>query len=172
MTVLSPIRNLPVVISLTGTEEVPLDQGGTTKRATVQQISQAFIVPFPAAIEAVIDGSNSLIQTGLKGYLVVPFPVTITGAFMFANTAGTITVDIWKCTTAQFDPDGGVPSAANTITGGTGLALTGSALYQNTSLAGWTTSLTTGDVLAYNVSPGVAGITRVTVSLSLTRVLT
>lgn len=172
MTVLSPIRNLPLAINVTGAEEFPGDQGGTTKRFTMQQIAQAYILPFPAAIEAVIDGGNSLIQTGVKGYLSVPFGATISSVVMYADAAGTISVDIWKCTTAEFDAGVTHPVAADTITGGVPPALAGSALYENSALAGWTTSLDTGDVLAYSVGPGVVGITRITVVINLTRVLT
>jgi hypothetical protein len=35
----TPILNLPVATSLTGTEAVPIVQGGTTKRTTVQAVS-------------------------------------------------------------------------------------------------------------------------------------
>ena len=172
MTVLSPIRNLPPVISLTGAEILPLDQGGTTKYATVQQVSQAYIVPFPAEIAWVIDGSNSLIQTGTYGYIQVPFPCTITSAVLLADAAGTISVDIWKCTQSQFDAGVTHPVAGDTITGGVPLALAGTAILVNSALSGWTTSLDTGDVLAYRVGAGVLGITRVTIDLFTSRVLT
>lgn len=172
MTVLSPIRNLPPAISLTGAEEIPLDQAGTTKRATVQQVSQAFIVPFPAEIAWVIDGSNSVIQTDVYGYIQVPFPCTITSAQLLADAAGTISIDIWKCTVDDFDAGVTHPVAADTITGGVPLTLSGTSKVTNSALAGWTTSLAAGDVLAYSVGAGVAGITRITTSLFTSRVLT
>lgn len=124
---------------------------------------------FPeAAIEFVADGGGLGLTTGLKGFLEVPFACTVTAARMFADTAGSIVVDVWKCTYAQFD--GGVthPVIGDTITSATPPTITASTKSQDTTLTGWTTTLTAGDVLGFNIT-SVSSITRATLSLDLTR---
>jgi hypothetical protein len=54
-----PISSLPVAISLAGSEELPIVQGGTTKRTTVGAIST-----FPASSASFV---TALDETGLAG---------------------------------------------------------------------------------------------------------
>src|SRR4030095_7753595 len=58
------------------------------------------------AIGLVIDGGGAVITTGIKGFLRVPFAGTITGVTLLstdaAATAGSLVVDIWKDTYANF----------------------------------------------------------------------
>ena len=43
-----------------------------------------------------IDGSGSVITTGIKGYLIIPYGYTITGWSIIGDTTGSIVFDIWK----------------------------------------------------------------------------
>ncbi|MBL0320318.1 MAG: hypothetical protein IPP74_13660 [Alphaproteobacteria bacterium] len=55
-----------------------------------------------AAIEFIIDGSGTEIADGIKGDLEIPFACTLDRVTAIANESGSITVDIWKDTYANF----------------------------------------------------------------------
>lgn len=165
------ITNLPVAIGLDGTEQVPLVQAGTTKRAASALIAQLGLASaLPGAIEFVIDGGGGVIQAQTWGYITVPFNATLTAAVMVADTTGSIEVDVWKCTYTDFDPPT-TPSSGDSITGASTPTITNAKKYQNDNLSDWETSLTEGDILAFNVPSAASQITRVTISLYLNRVV-
>ena len=107
----------------------------------------------------IVDGGGSTIATGEKGHLEIPFNCTIQQVTMAADQTGSIVVDIWKDTYANFPPTGG-----DSITNVTPPTITTAVKSQDSTLTNWTTTITTGDILAYNVD-SCTNITRVTVSL-------
>lgn len=166
---------LPVAIGLTGTEIVPILQPGTAdgvdKRTTTGAIGRAGIASaLPGALEWVIDGAGSNIASRIWGTLTVPFAATLTGNSMEADQTGSIAIDIWRCTYAQYNPPL-VPTVADSITGGSPPTITAASKSQDATLAGWTTSLAEGDILAFYVPSPSTSITRVTLTLALTRVV-
>jgi hypothetical protein len=116
-----------------------------------------------AELSFVIDGGAATITTGQKGHLRVPFNCTITAARVFADQTGSIVVDIWKDTYANFPP-----TDADSITASAPPTLSSAQRSENTTLTGWTTTINAGDVLAYNVD-SVATVQRVTISLQVTK---
>lgn len=116
-----------------------------------------------SAITFVIDGGGSAITTGEKGHLEVPFICTIEQATMLADQSGSIVVDIWKDTYANFPP-----TNADSITAATPPTITAALKSQDATLTGWTKSLAKGDILAFNVD-SCTTITRVTVSLRVAK---
>lgn len=118
-------------------------------------------------LEFVIDGADAVIETGLKGYLEVPFACTITAATLLADQSGSIVVDIFKSTYAAFDPPT-TPGSGQKITASAPPTISAAKKSQNTTLTGWTTAITAGDILAFNVN-SVTTIQRVTLSLKVTR---
>lgn len=117
------------------------------------------------AIVLLIDGGGSAITTGVKADIPIEFDATITGWTLVADQAGTIQIDLWKDTLANFPP-----TDADSITGAAPPALAGSPAPQqdqDTTLSGWTTSLSRGDVLRVNVDSTSGTITRATLSLRL-----
>lgn len=116
-----------------------------------------------SSIEIVIDGSGSAITTGVKGYLEVPFDCTITASRMLADQSGSIKVDIWKDTYAAYPP-----TNADTITGGNEPEIVAGLKDEDTTLTSWSTSLTDGDILGFNVDSATT-VTRVTLSLTVRR---
>ncbi len=107
----------------------------------------------------VIDGAGAAITTGEKGHLVAPYDGTIVEAEIEADKTGSIVVDIWKDTYANFPP-----TDADSITSATPPTITNATKNQDATLTSWTTAVTKGDILAYNVD-SCATITRVTVTL-------
>lgn len=165
------ISALPVAISIDGTEYTPIVQGSTTKRVTTGLIGRAGITSaIPASIEWTIDGTGAPIGSRIWGTLVVPFDATITGATLSADQTGSVTVDIWKCTYAQYDPPT-TPTVANSICGGAPPAIT-AAKKATAVISAWTTTLTEDDILTFYVPSSATSITRVTLNIQLVRVVT
>lgn len=117
-----------------------------------------------AELAYVIDGGGLELTTGVKGYLQTPFACTIMQASLLADLSGDITVDVWRCTFAQFDAGATFPTSADSITGSSQLTIVSTTHSLNTTLTGWNTSIASGDILAFNLSSNF-NMTRVTVTL-------
>ena len=126
---------------------------------------------FPWSIEFLIDGGGGNITAGVKGYLEVPFGGVITSWQLFGDASGSVTVDIWKCTYAQFDGGATHPVLADSITGSATPSMSSATKNSSSTLTGWTTTLSQGDVLAFSLPSSATGIARLTLALQLTRVL-
>jgi hypothetical protein len=113
-----------------------------------------------------IDGAGEVITTGVKGFLVVPITGTITEATLLSTdasaTAGDIVIDVWKDSYANYPP-----ANADSITASAPPTLSGVNKSQDTTLTGWTTSVTAGDILGFNVD-SAGTVTRVTLTLEIT----
>ena len=113
------------------------------------------------SLNFIIDGGGSAITTGIKGDIVVDFACEIQSVTLLADQAGSIKVDIWKDTYANFPPDNG-----DTITGGAEPEIAAATKDYDATLVGWTTSISSGDILRVNVD-SAATVERVTLSLEL-----
>ncbi|GAI37997.1 unnamed protein product [marine sediment metagenome] len=82
---------------------------------------------------------------------------------MEADQTGSIVVDIWKDTYANFPP-----TDADSITASAPPTISTAQKSQDSTLAGWTTSIAAGDILAFNVD-SCTTITRVTISLKVAK---
>jgi hypothetical protein len=116
-----------------------------------------------AEIVFVIDGGGSAITTGQKGYLPIDFACTITQATLVADQSGSIVIDVWKDTYANFPP-----VDADSITASAPPTLSTAQKSQDSTLTGWTTSIAAGDVLGFNVD-SITTCTRVTITLKVTK---
>jgi hypothetical protein len=119
------------------------------------------------ALGFVIDGGGSTITTGMKGGIEVPFAATIIAARLFADQSGSIVVDIWKTTYSAYDPTTH-PATGDKITASAPPTISSAKKAQDSTLTGWTTAVTAGDFLAFNVN-SVTTIQRVSVALTLVR---
>ncbi|HLF05237.1 MAG TPA: hypothetical protein VI855_08485, partial [Dehalococcoidia bacterium] len=90
-------------------------------------------------INFIIDGGGSAITTGQKGHVEIPFPMTITGWTILADQSGSIVVDVWKDTYANFPP-----TVADTIAGTEKPTLASVQKNQDLALGTWTTALAAG----------------------------
>src|SRR5690349_856367 len=102
--------------------------------------------PQTLTLNFVIDGGGSTITTGIKGDLLVDFACTITGVTLLADQSGSIVIDIWKDTYANFPP-----TDADSITAAAPPTISTAAKSQDTTLTGWTTSVAAGSILRFNV---------------------
>jgi hypothetical protein len=114
-------------------------------------------------LQLIIDGGGSAITTGIKGDLLVPYNCTVLGWDILADTSGSIVVDVWKDTYANFPP-----TVADTIAGTEKPTLSSATKNQDTALSSWTTALTRNDILRFNVD-SASTVTRVTLSLRIKR---
>lgn len=119
-------------------------------------------------IEFVIDGGGATITTGVKGYITVDYAATILQATLLADQSGSIVVNIWKCTYAQFDAGSTHPVAGDKITASAPPTITTATKSQDSTLTGWTVAISAGDILAFNVD-SITTCQRVTLSLKVKR---
>lgn len=101
-------------------------------------------------------------EPGLASFAVLPYDCEIIEARLYADVQGSLVVDIWRAAA------GGIPTDEDSIVGATPPTLSA----QQTSLneaTDWSTSLSEGDVLAFNVVGTPSGVTLATLALLLRR---
>lgn len=110
-------------------------------------------------INFVIDGGGSAITTGVKGFIEIPFAMTIEGWTILADVSGSVVLDVWKDAYANFPP-----TLADTIAGTEKPTLVSVQKNQDLALTTWTTAVAAGDIIAFNVDSATT-VTHVTVAI-------
>lgn len=118
-----------------------------------------------STINFVIDGGGSAITTGVKGFVQVDFACTIQSVTLLADQSGSIVVDIWKDSYANY-----APTDADSITASAVPTISSATKSTDSTLTGWTTSIAAGDILGFNVD-SITTCERVTVCLKVKRTL-
>jgi hypothetical protein len=113
----------------------------------------------------VIDGAGSAVTTGLKGFLRIPYACVINSVDIVADQTGSAVIDIWADSYANFPP-----AVGDSIVASAKPTLSSAQKSQNATLTGWTTSLSEGSYLAFNVD-SAATVTRITLTLKVTRTI-
>jgi hypothetical protein len=114
-------------------------------------------------INYTIDGGGSVITTGSKRGIRVPFACTITAWAIGLDQSGSIVIDIWKDTQANYPP-----TVADTITASAKPTVTTAVQNSSSTLTGWTTTVNAGDWLFFNVD-SVTSATWANICLTLTK---
>jgi hypothetical protein len=118
------------------------------------------------ALGILLDGGGAVLTTGVKGFLEVPFACTITGVTLLSSDpavlSGSIIVDVWKDSYANYPP-----TVGDSITASAKPTITSATKSKDTTLTGWTKSLAAGDVLGFSIT-SVTTLQRVAVSLTVT----
>lgn len=121
------------------------------------------------SITVVFGTGSAVITAGQKTYLSCPYTGTITGARLLsvdpAVTSGSIVIDVWKDTYANYPPT----ASPDSITASAKPTLSSATKSDDVTLTGWTTSVTAGDVFGFIVD---SATTVTQVMLQLTIVLT
>lgn len=150
----------------------PLGTGPTGPTGPTGQTGSTGITGPTGAVQttvaAILDGGGAVIETGVKAYLFFDFACTINGWSLVADQTGSIVLDLWECTYAEFDAGATHPVNGDSITASAQPTITTSTKGQDTTLTGWTTSIAANSVLAINVD-SVTDIERVTLALKITR---
>lgn len=114
-------------------------------------------------LRIVLDGGGSAITTGAKkAYLSVPAACTIVKWRILADVSGSIVLDLWKDTYANYPP-----TVADTITASAKPTLTTAIKAESSTLTGWTTALAAGDIIEVNVD-SITAVTKVYLDLFVT----
>lgn len=117
-----------------------------------------------AAIGFVIDGGGAAITTGtLKNPLRIPFACTINSVTLLADQTGSIVIDIWKDTYANYPP-----TVADSICASAKPTLSSAIKSEDTTLTGWTKTVAAGDTLLFNVD-SASTVQNVTLTLKVTK---
>lgn len=107
--------------------------------------------PFTVVYE--LDGGGSDLTTGFTRYIRVPRAGTITKWTLLADVGGSIVIDVWKDTFANYPP-----TDSDSITGGNEPELSTDDEAEDSTLTGWSTSVSAGDVLGFIVDSVSGGI--------------
>jgi len=120
----------------------------------------------------VIDGGGAVITAGIKGFIEVPFSGSLDAIRLFSDdplgteVGGDISIDILRDNYSGFPPDD-TWNKMGTVT------LVGSMKSSDDLSVGWPVAnkqFTAGDIFAFDVNaPGSTTITRVTISMSVSR---
>lgn len=166
---ISPLTTRGDVMFRNATVSTRLAKGDSGRVLTMGASDPAWATPQSkvGALAFPIDGGGSVITTGLKMGLVIPFACTITRATIIgvlpAATNGSIVLDIWKDSYANHPP-----LVGDTITASAKPTISGAQKAQDSTLTGWTTAISAGDILFVTVD-SVATFTMVTLSLRITK---
>lgn len=159
---LSPMTTLgDVIIGGASGAGTRLGIGSTSQILKVVAGSPAWATMPLRSVGITIDGGGSAITTGVKGYIECPIAGTITGWTVLGDQTGSIVIDVWKDTYANYPP-----TVADTIAGADKPTISASNKGQNLTLSAWTTSVAVGDVFGFNVD-SAATLTRVTLIIRI-----
>jgi hypothetical protein len=152
-------------IQLTGSKLFGTSSWAESSSVAVNSLTAitASYTPITSSIIYVVDGGGQAITTGVKGDLIIPFACRILEWALLADQSGSVTVDIWKDTYANYPP-----TSVDSITGSAAVSITNNAKNQSSTLTGWTTTIAASDILRFNVS-SAATITRLTITLDVAR---
>lgn len=136
--------------------------------ATQAWVNAAIAAAIGAADDTIrnvnFDGGGFALTTGLKaGTLVIPFTGVIGSVTMYSDISTTTVIDIWNDTYGNFPP-----TIADTITAAAKPTITAGIKSVDSTLTGWTTAVTAGDVLYFNIDSN-DNATWVALALELTR---
>lgn len=111
-------------------------------------------------IKMTFDGGGIPISGSATRCQEVSFGGTINGAFIEADVSGSITIDVQTVAHSSYTG----PGSASTITASATPALSSAVKYSDTTLTGWTTSLTAGTAVCFAMS-APATVTWATITL-------
>lgn len=95
---------------------------------------------------------GAVLSTGAyEGVVEVPFDCNIVSARLLADQAGGLVIDIWKCSYSDYNP-GTHPVVGDSIVAAAPPTLTAAYKSEDSTLTGWTVTLTKGDLLKLSVT--------------------
>lgn len=121
---------------------------GSFSGSLTGSVTTASYTPGIASVAFVINGGSTVISTGFKGSLRIPSNVILSDVALYTSGSGSINIDIRRYNHSTFEP----MSSSGTSIVGTPLSMSNNTKYRDTILSGWTTALSTGDILNFFVS--------------------
>ena len=139
-----------------GGTDVPVTDGGTgassasSARTNLGIGAIGTLATLKSSLAFYILGGTTALSANAKATVISPFAMTITGwtALEITDTpvSSSVTFDVWKNTYANYQP-----TVANTITASAKPSISSAIKNQSSTLTGWTTSVSAGDVLIANL---------------------
>jgi hypothetical protein len=115
-----------------------------------------------AGVNIVFSGTTT-VDTGINADIIIPYDCDVTSVTLLADQSGSIVIDVWKDTYANFPP-----TVEDSITASAKPTISSATKSTDSTLSGWTTSLSQGDILRFNVD-SVTSIERVLLFIKLER---
>lgn len=109
----------------------------------------------------ILDGGGAAVPTGVALDIVMPAAMNVKSHTMVANQSGSIVLDIWKCSYAQFD-NSTHPVVGDSITASAKPTISSAHKAQDTTLSGWTKGVSQYDIWRINVD-SVTSIQRLSI---------
>lgn len=131
----------------------------TSHASSTYQPIGSYLTSVKHTIGITVDGAGSPITTGTKGYFRCPYAGTISSVTLIADQSGSCVIDVWKHTT--------IPTVTNTITASAKPTLASQQTTVDSTLTGWTKTVSAGDYFGYNVD-SASTVTRVSLILEVT----
>lgn len=116
-----------------------------------------------SGINLILNEGGNPLTTGIKGVFVMPYDGEITQVTTLADQSGSIVIDLWKDTYANYPP-----TDADSITASAPPTLSSATKAQDATLTGWTTAFSEGDIFTVNVDSATT-VTWVTLELRIRR---
>lgn len=130
--------------------------------ASLNQIRKDwFTSSSPGSVNFTIDGGGSVPSTGSKGFIQFPFAGTIKSWTLLGDQSGSAQITIKKSTYSGFPTTSSIIASAPPL-------LSSAQKNTDSTLSGWTTSVTVGDVWEFNLD-SVTTCTRLNLSVVITR---
>jgi hypothetical protein len=152
------LTDLPAATTVANADKLYVVQGVSSKSATVE-VLRGQIPNTPTAIFG--DGSSTLsLEVGQKCYVRVPYGGTIVEWGLVANATCSCTIDVWAAA-------GALPTSSDSVTGGDKPALSGATVAGDSTLVGWSPSISAGDVLGFSLDTLSGSATQITLTLKV-----
>jgi hypothetical protein len=126
---------------------------------TTGTIASARLPARIGAVGIVIDGGGSVITTGVKGDIYIPFACTITASTLIADQTGSAVLDLKLSSSYATTPTVSMVASAPPT-------LSAALASQDTTLTSWTVSVAAGSRIRYSVT-SAATLTRLTHTLTV-----
>lgn len=140
---------------------------GKTYKGNGSNVGSAVDAAVP--IEVILDGGGSALASGVKVYYQCQFSGTISAVTSLADQSGSVALSIEKCTYAQFDAGATHPVTGDSIVASAPPSISSATKYTDSTLTGWTTSFSAGDILCFLTTGAATNIQRVTIALKTFR---
>lgn len=156
--------SVTITLESVGANLDQLTAGSITVRILTTDVDSVSPVNSEFTFGVVIGDGVNAISTGEVGTVLIPYNGRIVGWYILGDVAGSIAVDVYKDSYANYPP-----TIGDTITGTEKPSLVAQSKNTNMTIASWTKAVLAGDIAKFNVDSVSGGLTRVQVLILVSR---